>query len=78
MKIIHYLNLKGIYCRLGGYNDAEILGYKNLDELRSLVDQIMLRRLKTEVLDLPDKIEKLEYVEIQVSSQTIFRNSTKY
>lgn len=59
------------YCRLGGYNDAEIMGYKNLDELRSLVDQIMLRRLKTEVLDLPDKIEKLEYVEMS-SKQSKF------
>lgn len=60
------------YCRLGGYNDAEILGYKNLDELRSLVDQIMLRRLKTEVLDLPDKIEKLEYVEMSSKQSKLY------
>ena len=56
----------------GGYNDAEILGYKNLDELRSLVDQIMLRRLKTEVLDLPDKIEKLEYVEMSSKQSKLY------
>ena len=60
------------YCRLGGYNDAEIMGYKNLDELRSLVDQIMLRRLKTEVLDLPDKIEKLEYVEMSSKQSKLY------
>lgn len=60
------------YCRLGGYNDAEIMGYKNLDELRSLIDQIMLRRLKTEVLDLPDKIEKLEYVEMSSKQSKLY------
>lgn len=60
------------YCRLGGYNDAEIMGYKNLDELRSLVDTIMLRRLKTEVLDLPDKIEKLEYVEMSSKQSKLY------
>lgn len=60
------------YCRLGGYNDAEIMGYKNLDELRSLVDRIMLRRLKTEVLDLPDKIEKLEYVEMSSKQSKLY------
>lgn len=60
------------YCRLGGYNDAEIMGYKNLDELRSLVDQIMLRRLKTEVLDLPAKIEKLEYVEMSSKQSKLY------
>lgn len=60
------------YCRLGGYNDTEIMGYKNLDELRSLVDKIMLRRLKTEVLDLPDKIEKLEYVEMSGKQSKLY------
>ena len=43
------------YCIYGGYNDREVIGYKNIDELRTAIQSNMLRRTKEEKLkDLPD------------------------
>jgi SNF2 family DNA or RNA helicase len=41
------------YCRYGGYENKQILGPKNLNELTQDLNKIMIRRLKDEVLDLP-------------------------
>jgi len=42
------------YCVLGGYKDKEIVGTKNEPELLDKLGAYMLRRLKSEVLDLPE------------------------
>ncbi len=45
------------YCTLGNFwSQWAITGYKKLDQLEKLVKEKSLRRLKTEVLDLPEKI----------------------
>lgn len=47
------------YCIFGGYNGREIIGYKNITELREAIQKNMLRRRKEEKLkDLPDVIFK--------------------
>ena len=43
---------------------GNIAGYKNIDQLRSQLGAIMLRRTKGEVLDLPEKIYTNEYVDL--------------
>lgn len=52
------------YCIMGGFGAHQVVGYKNLPELQSIVDKCMLRRLKDDVLDLPEKIRINEYVEM--------------
>ena len=64
------------YCVMGGYGGYEVMGYKNLDELQSQLDDIMLRRLKEEVLDLPEKIFINEYVEMTSKQQVIYNEIT--
>lgn len=51
------------FCVFGGFGGHEIIGYKHMDQLKSLLQGNMIRRLKSEVLDLPEKIELIEYVE---------------
>jgi SNF2 family DNA or RNA helicase len=51
------------YCVYGGYGNYEIVGYKNIQELKHLLQPNMLRRKKENVLDLPPKIHHTEYVE---------------
>ena len=52
------------YCVYGGYGGHEIVSYKNIEQLKSLLRGNMLRRLKIDVLkDLPPKIPFIEYVE---------------
>lgn len=51
------------FCVYGGYGDKEIIGYKNIPMLKGMVEHNMIRRLKENVIDLPDKIYYDEYVE---------------
>jgi len=64
------------YCEMGGFGGYEIVGYKNLDELQERLDEVMLRRLKKDVLDLPDKIHVEEYVDMTSKQEKIYREVT--
>ena len=68
-----FYQFKQHYCTLGGWGGSQVVGYKNLEEIRSMMDQIMLRRLKTEVLDLPKKIRKIEYVDMTPKQNQIYK-----
>ena len=64
------------YCIYGGYGGYEILGYKNLEELQEQLKDIMLRRLKMDVLDLPDKTYIDEYVEMTPKQAIVYKEVT--
>lgn len=51
----NYWRFLNRYAVFGGYKDKQIVGVKNRDELYERLQSVMVRRLKTEVLDLPDK-----------------------
>lgn len=51
------------YCIYGGFGGHEIIGYKNIPQLKSILQPNMLRRLKKDILDLPPKIHYTEYIE---------------
>lgn len=51
------------YCIYGGFGGHEIVGYKNVPELKDKLQPNMLRRLKKDILDLPPKIHYTEYIE---------------
>lgn len=42
------------YCVMGGYNNKQVVGVKNEAELREKLGKYMIRRLKSEVLNLPE------------------------
>lgn len=46
------------YCIMGGYGGYQVLGFRNLEELSRKISGISYRVLKSECLDLPDKIFK--------------------
>ena len=48
-----YYAFRNHFCEMGGFGGYEIIGYKNLGEIRETLSTMMLRRLKKEVLDLP-------------------------
>ena len=68
-----FYQFKQHYCTLGGWGGSQVVGYKNLEEIRAMMDNIMLRRLKTEVLDLPEKIRKIEYVDMTPKQSQIYK-----
>jgi len=61
------------FCIFGGYGDYEVVGYKNIPYLKSLLQDNMIRRRKDDVLDLPPKIYYTEYVENTDYQQKLYR-----
>ena len=68
-----FYSFKQHYCVMGGYGGYEVIGYKNLDQLTSQMQEIMLRRLKSDVLDLPEKVFIDEYVEMGGKQSIIYK-----
>ena len=64
------------YCNFGGFGGYEITGYKNLEELQEQLSEIMLRRLKDDVLDLPEKIYVNDYVDMTAKQAIIYKEAT--
>lgn len=48
-----------------------VIGYQHLDELQRVMDFNMLRRTK-DLLDLPPKIEKIEYIELSKEERKLY------
>lgn len=68
-----YYAYKQHYCVMGGFGGKEIVGYKNLDELRTMMATVMLRRTKGDVLDLPPKVHVNEYVELTPEQKKLYK-----
>lgn len=64
------------YAEYGGFGGYQIIGYKNLNELQERLDEIMLRRLKSDVFDLPEKLYIDEYVEMSGKQEQIYKEIT--
>lgn len=71
-----FYSFKNHYCVMGGFGGYEIIGYKNLGELQTRLNTFMLRRLKKDVLDLPEKIYIDEYVEMTAKQAQIYKEVT--
>ena len=54
----------------------QVIGYQHLDELQNDLNKVMLRRLKRDVLDLPEKIYVDEYVEMTAKQEQIYNEVT--
>lgn len=71
-----FYQYKKHYCVFGGFGGYEITGYKNLPELQDQLNQIMLRRRKEDVLDLPEKTYINEFVEMTPKQEKIYKEVT--
>lgn len=55
---------KSQYCNFGGFNNAQVIGFKNLDVLQEEIDSCSLRRTLDQVRsDMPNKTVTLEVLE---------------
>ena len=68
-----FYSFKNHYCIMGGFGGYEIVGYRYMDELEERLKEFMLRRLKEDVLDLPEKLYINEYVEMTPKQAQIYR-----
>jgi SNF2 family DNA or RNA helicase len=65
-----YMSFKYHFCIVDEW--GKVVGYKNIDQLRSQLGAVMLRRTKGEVLDLPSKIYKNEYVDLTEEQRKLY------
>ncbi|MFW6130244.1 MAG: SNF2-related protein [Atribacterota bacterium] len=68
----NFYQFRNRYAQMGGYGGYEVTGYKNLKELEELQDLVRLRRKKTNVLDLPEKVRTAEYVTMTSKQRQIY------
>lgn len=71
-----FYKFRNHYCFMGGFGGHEITGYKHLDEMQDRLNNIMLRRRKEDVLDLPEKTYVDEYVEMLPKQKLIYDEVT--
>lgn len=69
-----FYSFRNTYCIMGGYGGYQVVGHKNLNSLNAELNEVMLRRKKDEVLDLPPKVHSTEYVELTKRQQIIYRD----
>ena len=70
----NFWQFRNSYCVMGGYGGYKVVAYKNLESLNGLLNTVMLRRTKEEVLDLPPKVHQREYVELTRKQQLIYKD----
>lgn len=69
-----FTTFKAYYCIFGGYGDHQVIGFKNLSLLQKVLNNNMLRRLKTDMLKLPPKINQIEYIELSTKQRKLYDN----
>lgn len=65
-----FYKFKRHYANLGEFES--VLGYKNLDQLQEKLDSVMVRRLKKDIYDLPEKTFSVEYVEMDALQEKLY------
>ena len=70
-----FYQFKNHHCNMGGYGGYQVVGYKNLEEIEETLSTMMLRRLKDNVLDLPEKTLINEYVEMGKEQTAIYNEA---
>lgn len=65
------------YAVWGGYKDKQIVGVKNEKELIDKIDIVMLRRLKRDVLDLPEKQYITVRVDLSEKQRALYRQASE-
>lgn len=62
------------YCIMGGYENYQIIGYKNVDELTRKMHSIAFRVTKAEALDLPEQVDQVQYCELEPYARDIYED----
>ena len=65
-------SFKQKYCALGGPGGYQILGYINLKQLKERLNKVQIRRLRSDVHDLPPKLHYVSYVELEPKHKKLY------
>jgi len=65
------------YCRFGGFEQREIIGYKNEQELFNAIEPYVFRATKDECLDLPPKVYVRRQVTLPPAARAAYKTVKK-
>lgn len=68
----NYTQFKNMFNVYGGFGGVQVVGYKNLNILQDLIKSCSLRRLKKDVLDLPERTFVTERVDMGKEQQDLY------
>ena len=72
-----YYAFRAKHAILGGFQQHQIVGYKNLDELVSKAHSVAYRVKLKDAVDLPPFIDETRLIELEPKAQRIYRNLEK-
>lgn len=70
----NFSQFKSFYNVYGGFANKEVIDHKNLNELQSLIDSCSIRRMKSDVLDLPPKNFIDEYIDLTSAQRKLYND----
>lgn len=68
----NFYSFKGRYAIMGGFNNKQIVGYRNLDELIARQHSIAYRVTKKEALDLPEQTFLTRYIQFSGKEKRLY------
>lgn len=69
-----YYAFRAKYAIIGGFQNHQIVGYKNLDELVQRVHEVAYRVRLSDAVDLPPYIDETRVIQLEPNAMRIYRN----
>lgn len=66
-------SFKSMYCQMGGYENREIVAYRNLPMLTARIAPHVYLKRKKECLDLPDKVYVTHHIDMTPEQANVYR-----
>jgi len=63
----NFYSFRNTYCKMGGFEHKQIVGFKNLDDLIQKAHSVAYRVTKEEALDLPEFTDQVLYFDLKES-----------
>lgn len=67
-----YWAFRAHFAIMGGWEDKQIMGFRNLNELAGIISPFSFRVTKDECLDLPDRIYQIREIELSQEAQKMY------
>lgn len=72
-----YYSFRAKYAILGGFQNHQIVGYKNLAELVEKAHSIAYRVKIADAVDLPERIDEIRLIALEPKAQTLYKSIEK-
>lgn len=69
----NFFAFKMRYAIMGGYENRQVMGYKNLEHLAAITAQHSFQATKAQCLDLPERTTQIRYVELTSATWSVYR-----